>query len=237
MNDQALDFTDRCQQQLGYRFNDPALLNQALTHRSATGQSNERLEFLGDAVLSAIISQALFLRYPQASEGDLSRLRASLVKGTALAELARGLNLGDSLRLGGGELKSGGFRRESILADALEALFGAIYLDGGFERCQQVILNLYQARLAALPLGDDLKDPKSRLQEHLQSRQQPLPVYSVLEVSGAEHARQFKIQCQVDDQLRTVASGSSRRRAEQEAARRALTELQTRASLDIQADA
>lgn len=212
---------------LGYRFADSALLQEALTHRSAVGPSNERLEFLGDAVLSAVIGEALFRRYPQASEGELSRLRASLVKGTTLAKLARELCLGDHLRLGGGELKSGGFRRESTLADALEALFGAVYLDGGFAAAREVIITLFDRRLQQLPPVSRLKDPKTRLQEYLQASQQPLPLYSVIETSGADHAREYTVRCQAA-QLSTTAVGRSRRQAEQAAAAELLTRLEQR---------
>ena len=212
-------------QTLGYTFANPNLLTEALSHRSASGRSNERLEFLGDSLLNCVIAVALFKQYPNANEGDLSRLRASLVKGEALAKLARQLELGEYLYLGSGELKSGGFRRDSILADALEAIFGAIYLDSDFVTCQQTILDLYQQRLADLPPPDQLKDPKTRLQEYLQARQQSLPEYSVLEISGADHARSFKIECVVAE-LRTTAIASSRRKAEQAAARKALALLQ-----------
>jgi ribonuclease-3 len=206
---------------LGYEFNQPRLLENALTHRSANGRSNERLEFLGDSVLNFVIAEELYNSNPQASEGELSRLRASLVKGEALAEIAAGLNLGDYLRLGPGELKSGGSRRASILADTLEAIFGALYLDGGFQACRNRILCLYRERLAELPPVGDLKDPKTRLQEYLQARQQALPVYSVLNVAGEAHAQHFTVECSTE-RVRTVAIGTSRRRAEQEAARKAL---------------
>jgi len=207
---------------LGYRFNNPRHLEEALTHRSVAGrQHNERLEFLGDAILNFVIAAELFERYPQASEGELSRLRANLVKGDTLAELARSIALGDYLRLGSGELKSGGFRRSSILADALEAMFGAIYRDSDLETCRQLILRLYREPLGQLPSGNALKDPKTRLQEYLQARQRALPVYNVLEISGEAHAQRFTVECAVDA-LRTVAVGSSRRKAEQEAAQRAL---------------
>ena len=206
---------------LGHDFRNPSLLREALTHRSANGRNNERLEFLGDAVLNVIITEELYKTNPQASEGQLSRLRASLVKKDALAALARGLKLGDHLQLGSGELRSGGYRRDSILADALEAIIGAVYLDGGFHICRDLTLKLYQRRLAALPSVEELKDPKTRLQEYLQARQRALPVYSVLEVAGESHAQHFTVECSVDS-VRTVAVGTSRRKAEQEAARKAL---------------
>ena len=206
---------------LGYRFQQPELLEAALTHRSASARNNERLEFLGDALLSMVIAEYLFEHYAKASEGELSRLRASLVKGETLAELARGLKLGDWLRVGAGELKSGGFRRESILSDTLEAVFGAVYLDGGLAACRPLILRLYEDRLARLTSAGELKDPKTRLQEHLQARQHPLPVYNVLEIRGEPHAQSFTVECLVAE-AHAVATGSSRRKAEQEAARQML---------------
>ena len=205
----------------GYQFRQAPLLEEALTHRSAGGRNNERLEFLGDAILNFVIAARLYDAHPRAAEGELSRLRATLVREETLAELAQHLNLGDHLRLGSGEMKSGGFRRASILADALEAVFGAVYLDSDFETCQRLILRHYQERLAALPAVSELKDPKTRLQEYLQARQRALPLYQVLEISGEDHAQSFKVECVVDA-VRTVAVGSTRRRAEQEAARRAL---------------
>jgi ribonuclease-3 len=209
---------------LGYAFQQPELLEEALTHRSASPRHNERLEFLGDALLNLVMAEDLFRRYPQASEGELSRLRANLVKGEALAELARGLKLGETLRLGQGELKSGGPQRESILADALEAIFGAVYLDGGLDACRALILHLYRDCLDHLASAGELKDPKTRLQEYLQARQQPLPVYSVLEIHGEPHAQSFTVECAVADR-RGVAVGSNRRKAEQDAARQVLEQL------------
>ena len=206
---------------LGYVFRQPELLEEALTHRSASPRNNERLEFLGDALLNLVIAECLFQRYPQATEGDLSRLRSTLVKGEALAELARSLKLGENLRLGQGEVRSGGSQRESILADTLEAIFGAVYLDGGLNACRALILNLYQEGLAGLASADESKDPKTRLQEYLQARQQPLPVYSVLEVRGEPHAQSFTVECAIANR-RAVAVGSSRRKAEQDAARQVL---------------
>ncbi len=217
--------TERLCRALGYAFRDPRLLAEALTHRSASGSNNERLEFLGDAALNCVIAAELFHAYPRASEGELSRLRASLVKQDALAGLARRLALGDYLRLGSGELKSGGFRRDSILADALEAIFGAVYLDSDWETCRHLILTLYRDGLAQLPAAEALKDPKTRLQEYQQARQRALPVYHVVAVTGAAHAQCFKVECSIDE-LRTSAVGASRRKAEQEAARRALELVQ-----------
>ena len=210
---------------LGYTFTDDALLRTALTHRSAAGTNNERLEFLGDSILNFVIAEALFEHYPKAREGELSRLRASLVKGDTLADAARAIELGDYLNLGSGELKSGGFRRDSILADALEALLAAIYLDSDFATCRALIRRLFGPQLAALPAADQLKDPKTRLQEALQARQQALPVYDVLAVSGEPHDQKFTVRCTIDNGLVTVAEGASRRKAEQEAARQALRQL------------
>jgi ribonuclease-3 len=209
---------------LGYRFQTPEWLEEALTHRSASARNNERLEFLGDALLNLIIAEYLFQHYPKASEGELSRLRASLVKGETLADLARGLKLGDWLRLGQGELKSGGYRRESILSDALEAIIGAVYLDSDFSACRDWVLHLYREWLMRLSSASDLKDPKTRLQEYLQADQRPLPIYNVLEIRGEPHAQSFTVECEVA-QLRTIAVGSSRRKAEQESARLMLEQL------------
>lgn len=210
---------------LGYTFQQPTLLDEALTHRSASARNNERLEFLGDALLNLVMAEYLFEHYPKASEGELSRLRASLVKGETLAELARSLKLGDWLNLGPGELKSGGFRRESILSDTMEAIFGAVYLDGGFVACRDLIVRLYRDWLVRLASASELKDPKTRLQEYLQARQQALPVYTVLEVRGEPHEQHFTVECAVAD-TRSVAAGSSRRKAEQEAARQMLGQIQ-----------
>ncbi len=209
---------------LGYCFRDENLLREALTHRSASGSSNERLEFLGDAILNFIVADALFAAHPGASEGELSRQRASLVKGENLAVLARALSLGEHLHLGQGELKSGGYRRASIIADALEAVLGALYLDSDLETCRGVILRLLGPQLRELPAAAELKDPKTRLQEYLQARQRPLPVYSVTQISGEAHAQRFTVECRLED-LCTVAVATSRRRAEQAAARQALETL------------
>lgn len=220
---------DSLHQQLSYRFANPLLLENALTHRSAGSANNERLEFLGDAVLDFVVASELYERFPEATEGELSRLRASLVKQETLADLARSLDLGSYLTLGSGELKSGGHRRDSILADALEAVFGAVYLDGGFEACQRLILVLYQDRIESLPEATSLTDPKTRLQEYLQSRKMPLPVYHVIEVTGEPHAQTFKVVCVVEQANRTQTArgvGSSRRGAEQDAAQQALKLLQ-----------
>jgi len=210
--------------QLEVTFNDSEQLQQALTHRSAGSQNNERLEYLGDAILNFVIAEDLFTRFPQVKEGKLSRLRASLVKGVTLAEIARELNLGEVLILGPGELKSGGYRRESILADTVEAIFGALYLDSGLEVVKILILRLYDERLVSIDVNEVVKDPKTRLQELLQSRKQPLPIYSVDEVKTATNQPEFEASCQISLLGKVViAQGSSHRKAEQKAAERALT--------------
>jgi len=218
--------SDWAAERLGFRWRDPALLDVALRHRSAGGIHNERLEFLGDALLSFVVAQLLFREFATATEGDLSRYRASLVNGEALADLAEELGIGAQLLLGGGELKSGGFRRRSILADAFEALLGAIYLDGGFEPARAVIERLVRPKLAALPAAPALRDPKTRLQEWLQGRNLPLPRYGVEAVSGAPHEQHFRVACEIAELgVLTYGEGSSRRRAEQAAAERALARV------------
>lgn len=217
-------------QQLGVTFNDEKLLLQALTHRSAAAKNNERLEYLGDAILNFVIAEELFHRFPQAKEGKMSRLRASLVKGETLAEIARELKLGEVLILGQGELKSGGFRRESILADTVEALLGALLLDSNFEAVKPLILRLYDERLNAIDVTETVKDPKTRLQELLQSRKLPLPLYSVREIETAAGKQPvFEASCQVS-LLNTlvVAEGSSHRKAEKKAAERALILIESK---------
>ena len=214
------------EQRLGYRFRDPALLDAALTHRSAGRENYERLEFLGDSVLNFVVAVLAFHGYPEGSEGDLSRYRAALVSSHTLAALAAELRLGEQLRLGGGELKSGGFRRGSILADSLEALFGAVYLDGGLDAASAVIGQLLGPRLERLPTAEDLKDPKTRLQEELQSRGLALPKYTVEEVAGEPHEQWFVASCEVPALgVRERGEGSSRRKAEQEAAQRVVARL------------
>ena len=211
---------------LDYQFNDVRLLEQALTHRSAPGNNNERLEFLGDAILDFVISEVVFRTHPHAPEGDLSRLRSSLVKDTSLAELATGLGLGEHLILGSGERKTGGHRRESILADALEALFGAVYIDSGFPAAQELIERVFARRLEELPDADDLRDPKTRLQEWLQARKLSLPEYELVNVTGKAHAQTFAVTCTVTELSQTTEGEStSRRSAEQEAARDMLERL------------
>jgi ribonuclease-3 len=215
-------------EQLSYEARDLTLFRAALTHRSASGPNNERLEFLGDAVINLAIAQVLYGAYPQADEGDLSRLRSRLVSATPLAEVAASIGLGDALQLGAGELKTGGFRRESILADALEALCGAIFLDQGPGAVQAVVARLFATRIAQLPDPHTLKDAKTRLQEYLQSRSLALPGYAVLAVDGEDHAQTFRVSCEVPGlELSTQGEGSSRRRAEQEAAERMLAAIHT----------
>lgn len=214
------------EKQLHYRFDDADLFRQALTHRSATGENNERLEFLGDAVLDFVISDALYRACPDADEGDLSRLRASLVRDASLAGIALELGIGEHLYLGGGERKSGGHRRDSILADALEAIFGAVYLDKGFEAAQALIEKLFSERLENLPHVDELRDPKTRLQEWLQARQLPLPDYELIEVKGQAHKQTFRVRGVVEGQeAEASGKGTSRRNAEQQAAERLLRAL------------
>ena len=209
-----------------HRFSDPELLERALTHRSC-GQSNyERLEFLGDAILNCVVAELLYLQHPELDEGDLSRLRALLVRERSLAEVARKLQLGDQLRLGPGELKSGGFLRASILADAVEALIGAVFLDAGYGAARKQIMDWLGERIESPPPLDSLKDPKTRLQELLQGRGLALPVYELVDTHGADHARRFRVRCSVAPLAAPVeASGGSRRKAEQSAAEAALQAL------------
>jgi ribonuclease-3 len=210
-------------EKLAYQPRDPALFAAALTHRSASGKNYERLEFLGDAVLNLVVAEHLYRAFPDATEGDLSRLRARVVSSEPLAEAAAELALGEALHLGSGELKTGGFRRKSILADALEAVCGALFLDGGFDVAARVIDELFRARIAALPPPDALKDAKTLLQEYLQSRGIALPRYTVERVEGEAHAQVFWVICDVASlHARASGSGSSRRRAEQEAAEKVL---------------
>lgn len=211
---------------LGHDFSDKTLFLTALTHRSFSATHNERLEFLGDGVLNFAIAAALFERFPELPEGDLSRLRANLVRQETLHQLALSLDLGKLLRLGEGEMKSGGSQRPSILADALEALFGAVYLDAGFEKVRAVIGALYASLLDDLKPGQAQKDAKTRLQEWLQGRKKALPRYQLLSASGAAHEQRFEVSCEIDiPPLRTIGHGSSRRIAEQVAADNALKAL------------
>jgi len=208
-------------------FKDPDLLQQALSHRSVGSTNNERLEYLGDAILSFVIAEVLYSNFPQAKEGKLSRLRALLVKGVTLAEIARELNLGEVLILGPGELKSGGYRRESILADAVESIIGALYLDRGLEPTKSLILRLFDERLQAIDVNEVIKDPKTRLQELLQGRQNALPLYSVKEIKTGTNQPVFEASCQIELLKKVVvAQGSSHRKAEQRAAERVLTLLE-----------
>ncbi|GAA5523876.1 ribonuclease 3 [Microbulbifer aestuariivivens] len=210
---------------LGHQFARTDLLELALTHRSAGSRNNERLEFLGDSILGFTIGAALFDKFPDGREGQLSRLRAQLVSGETLAKLAREMEIGDCLRLGEGEMKSGGFRRASILADAVEALIGAIYLDAGLEVARARVLAWFASRLQHLSL-ETAKDPKTRLQEWLQARQRPLPEYAIVDVSGAEHAQRFVVECRVKGLSEPVrGEASSRRSAEKLAATEAYRRL------------
>lgn len=213
----------RLSRRLGYEFKSIAFLKQALTHCSASHQNNERFEFLGDSILSFVIANALYERFPEESEGQLSRLRSFLVKGEMLAEIAMELQLGDYLYLGQGELKSGGFRRASILADALEAVFAAVFFDGGLLASQGLILQLYATRLDDSALKNNLKDAKTQLQEFLQAAKLPLPEYVLTKVEGEEHDQVFYISCSVSNYEKiTQGSGANRRKAEQEAAKELL---------------
>ncbi len=211
---------------LGHQFSDAGLLDTALTHRSHGSPHNERLEFLGDGVLNFSIAAMLYRRFPQLQEGDLSRLRAHLVRQDSLHRLALGLRIGECIRLGEGELRSGGHQRPSILADCLEALLGAIYLDGGFDSANQCIERLYADMLDELHPGQSMKDAKTRLQEWLQGRKKSLPRYSLLETTGAAHEQCFQVACEIESPaIRAVGSGASRRLAEQMAAENVLKAL------------
>lgn len=211
---------------LSYQFKNASLLTQALTHRSHGAQNNERLEFLGDGALNFIIANQLYQRFPKLAEGDLSRLRAQLVKEATLSEIALTLDIGDALKLGEGEMKSAGWRRPSILADALEAIIGAIYLDGGFEQAEAFVLGLYAQKLDTIDPKVIDKDAKSLLQELLQSRKVAVPEYTVTHTSGEAHAQTFVVECVVaKHNIRTTGEGASRRIAEQQAAQLALAEL------------
>jgi len=216
---------------LGYEFRCTDLLRLALTHRSHGNPNNERLEFLGDGVLNMVVAELLFHARPDVPEGDLSRLRARIVRERTLAEVARSLQLGDHVRLGPGELKSGGFLRDSILADALEAVIGAVFLDGGFDASRRLVERLMAARIEALPDAEALKDSKTRLQELLQARALKLPEYEVIDERGADHDRMFTVICRVDALDKPMqATATSRRKAEQAAAKRALEAISDRES-------
>ncbi len=218
--------TTRLERALAYKFSDPALLELAITHRSAGKKNNERLEFLGDSLVNHIIAEALYQKFPQANEGEMSRMRAALVKGDTLAEVARELQLGEYLKLGPGERKSGGRRRGSILADALEAVAGAILLDSNVERCRECILTLFESRLDSLGEQPTRKDPKTELQEYLQGRHKPLPVYELQQAGGDDHKPQFHVKCILQKPaLVVIGVGASRRKAEQAAAELALQKV------------
>ncbi len=213
----------RLTKKLGYSFKKTELLIQALTHRSAKGCHNERLEFLGDSILGFVIAEALFEQFPSHDEGDLTRMRSSLVKGVTLAEIARDFNLGECLILGPGELKSGGHRRESILEDAIEAIIGAVYLDSNINCCKQLILSWFAKRLSVIKPGNEQKDPKTRLQEYLQGRKIALPSYEVIDTTGQSHNQQFTVRCITPIiNKEVIAKGTSRRKAEQAAAEQIL---------------
>lgn len=212
---------------LDYEFQNSQLLEQALTHRSAPGINNERLEYLGDAVLDFVISEAVYLQRPDAPEGVLSRLRSSLVKDTTLAELSIDLGFGEHLILGPGEKKSGGHRRASILADALEAIFGAVYLDSGFDEARRIIHNAFAGRLVEIPDSAGLRDPKTRLQEFVQSRRISLPNYQVEKIDGEAHKQTFSVRCTIVElDASTTGQGTTRRDAEQESAQHMLALLE-----------
>lgn len=218
--------TARLEERLGHRFRDAELLGQALTHRSFGSPHNERLEFLGDGVLDCAMAEALIRRFPDLSEGELSRLRASLVREEALAGVAREIGLAEHLRMGQGESASGGADRASILADALEALYGAVFLDGGYERARDAVLRTFGAALDALDERAAAKDAKTRLQEVLQARREDLPRYRVVATHGAAHQQTFEVECVLERlDLRALGSGASRRAAEQQAAAAMLRRL------------
>ena len=217
---------ERVSEKIAYRFQNEDLLITALSHRSVGKKNNERLEFLGDSVLGAVISEALFNKYPDIDEGRLSRLRSHLVRGVTLAKIARGLELGNWILLGSGEKKSGGHRRDSILAGAFEAIIGAIYLDSDFDTCKKWLLTLYQPFLDNISLEYSFKDPKTQLQEYLQARKLGLPKYVVLSTHGEAHQQEFQVSCTLEElELASQAQGGSRKAAEQAAAQQLLKKL------------
>ncbi|WNC69414.1 ribonuclease III [Thalassotalea nanhaiensis] len=214
---------NRLQNKLGYQFNNEQLLVQALTHRSAKGDNNERLEFLGDSILGYVVARVLFEKFPTASEGELTRMRSTLVRGVTLAEIGRAFDLGEYLVLGPGELKSGGFRRDSILEDAIEAIIGAVFLDSDLHTSRALVLTWFTERLDKINPNQSQKDPKTRLQEYLQGRRLPLPLYDVIGTTGQSHNQQFTISCVIETVAEPIISkGTSRRKAEQAAAQQAL---------------
>ncbi len=217
---------DKLARKIGLQFKQAGLIRQALTHRSAHAENNERLEFLGDAVLGFVIAERLYQKFPDADEGVLSRLRATLVNQTSLALIARQLELGDYLILGSGELKSGGYRRDSILSDAMEALIGALLIDQGMDAARRWILELFNDQIERLSLKDWMKDPKTRLQESMQARGLELPLYTLKSVVGQPHDQSFVVECRVSlTEESSEGRGSSRKRAEQEAAEKMLGKL------------
>jgi len=214
---------DKLQRQLGYQFKDTTLATLALTHRSYSEKNNERLEYLGDSILNFTIAEALYKKFHRAKEGELSRSRSSLVKGATLAEIAREMKLGDYLYLGIGERKSGGHKRASILADVVEALIGAIYLDSDISSCQKRILCWFDARINTISIdANQNKDPKTRLQEWLQSQKLPLPDYELIEISGQAHNQTFRVRCHIESFKPVTGVSHSRRGAEQNAAQQIL---------------
>lgn len=222
MKSSAIALT-RLSKKLGYTFNNTDLLLQALTHRSAKGTHNERLEFLGDSILGFVIAEVLYQQFPSHDEGDLTRMRSSLVRGVTLAEIGRGFNLGEYLILGPGELKSGGHRRDSILEDAVEAIIGAVYLDSDNDTAKALVLKWFAKRLDIIKPGNEQKDPKTRLQEYLQSRKIALPLYEVIHTSGQSHNQQFTVRCTTQViNTEVITNGTSRRKAEQAAAQQVL---------------
>ncbi|MBK4765186.1 MAG: ribonuclease III [Pantoea sp. Brub] len=217
---------NKLQKKLNYKFTNLELLHQALTHRSANSRHNERLEFLGDSILNYVITNFLYHQFPYVNEGDMSRMRATLVRGNTLAEMARKFNLGECLNLGTGELKSGGYRRASILADTIEALIGSIFLDSNINTVEKLILAWYKIQLDAISPGDKQKDYKTRLQEYLQSQHLPLPIYLMVLVRGEAHDQEFTIHCKITGINEPIIGiGFSKRKAEQAAAEKALTIL------------
>lgn len=210
------------QKKLGYEFSDESLLIQALTHRSFKGAHNERLEFIGDSLLGMFVAEALYFDFPKATEGELTRMRSQIVKGQTLTAIAKEFELSQWLRLGPGEMKSGGCRRDSILEDVIEAIIGSVYLDSNIEQCKEFVLKLVKKRLDDVDPSNALKDPKTQLQEWLQSRKRPLPVYEVINTTGQAHNQTFTVSCTLDDGQQLEATGTSRRKAEQSAARKAL---------------
>lgn len=217
---------DRLQQKIGYQFADLSLLKQALTHRSAAKIHNERLEFLGDGILNLVIAEALYQQFPKCNEGELSRMRATLVREQTLADLARQFELGEYIALGSGELKSGGFRRASILSDAVEAIIGAMSLDSNLITAMNQVREWYHPLLQQIKPGENQKDPKTRLQEYLQAKRLPLPSYEVVNIKGEAHCQTFTVECNVPNLDRTfIGVAGSRRKAEQSAAEQILKEL------------